>query len=246
MSQGSIAVKFKNILRSAVRSMGYDIVRHVEQPQRPFDVLSLVVSQRVASKGPLRFVQIGANDGMMDDPMRDLIINHGLTGLLVEPLPDLFGRLRVNYGSQAGLTFEQCAVGASEGEATIYRVRADADVPVWLHGVASFNPHHIDRFNLGKRARDLVEPVTVRITTLPALVKQHHIENFDLLQVDTEGMDCRIVSWALDAKLRPAIIHYEHCHASPEERAQCKARLAEAGYRFIDAGTNTLALREDV
>jgi len=246
MGWGDIAVRFKNVLRSAARNVGYDIVRYVEQPQRPFDVLSLVVSQRVASNGPLRFVQIGANDGMMDDPMRDLILKYGLTGLLVEPLPDLFDRLRVNYDSQPGLTFEQCAVGASEGEATIYRVRADADVPDWLHGVASFNPHHINRFGLGKRAQEILEQVTVRISTLPALVKKHDMEGFDLLQIDTEGMDCRIVSWALGANLRPAIIHYEHCHASPEERAQCKTRLVEAGYRFIDAGTNTLALRENV
>lgn len=245
MGWRDIASRLRDGVRSAARNAGYDVIRYVEQPQRPFDVLGLVMSQRVAAKGPLRFVQIGANDGMMDDPMRNLILQHGLTGLLVEPLPDLFARRRANYGSQAGLSFEQCAIGDAEGEATIYRVRADADVPDWLHGVASFNPRHIDRFNLGKRATDIVEPVTVRITTLPTLVKTHGMENFDLLQIYTEGMDCRIVSWAIEANLRPAIIHYEHCHASPEERAECKTLLAGAGYRFIDAGTNTLAMRDD-
>jgi FkbM family methyltransferase len=246
MGWHDITRSLKSNVRSMTRRLGYDIIRYVEQPQRPFDLLRLIVSHRVATSGPFRFVQIGANDGMMDDPMRHLILEFGLTGLLVEPLPDLCSRLRANYGATPGLAFEQCAIGDTDGEATIYRVRADEDVPDWLHGIASFNRHHIDRFGLGKRAQQSVEPVTVRITTLPTLLEKHDMRNFDLLQVDTEGMDCRIVLWALDAGLRPAIIHYEYCHASPEERARCKTRLAQAGYRFIDAGTNTIALQEDV
>lgn len=239
-----IAARAKELVRVSARKVGYDIVQHIEQPQHPFDLLGLAVAQRVQSKGRLRFVQIGANDGMMDDPLRELVLRYGLTGVLVEPLPDLFERLRRNYASQAGLVFEQAAIGESIGEATIYRVRAGADVPAWLHGIASFNPDHITRFEIGKHAKDVVEPVNVPVITLPALLAKHEIEDFDLLQIDTEGMDCRIVEWALAANLRPSIIHYEFCHAPPRERARCKTLLINAGYRFVDAGTNTLALRD--
>lgn len=40
------------------------------------------------------FLQIGANDGRRADPLRKLVMRHKLTGLAVEPLPDIFMELK--------------------------------------------------------------------------------------------------------------------------------------------------------
>src|SRR5262245_49306956 len=41
------------------------------------------------------FVQIGANDGQ--DAIHELVVRHKLGGLAVEPLPDVFAKLRKTY-----------------------------------------------------------------------------------------------------------------------------------------------------
>jgi hypothetical protein len=56
----------------------------------------LLTSRRAAAGASTpTFVQIGANDGMGDDPVRRHVFEDGWVGVLVEPLPDVFERLQV-------------------------------------------------------------------------------------------------------------------------------------------------------
>lgn len=236
----------KSLLRGVLRRFGYDIVRHVPMPENPFEVLPLVVDARVAAGKPVRVLQIGANDGLRNDPVRPLVLRHRLPALFVEPLPDLFERLRANYADQPDVSFERCAVGERSGIGTLYRVRPDPDLPEWLQGIASFDRSHLSSAKFGfPGLESRVESVQVPVSTIPELLEKHGIAACDLLQIDTEGLDTRIVHWALDAGLRPAIIHYEFAHTPPDRRARCKSRLADLGYAFIDVGRDTLAVRPD-
>jgi hypothetical protein len=86
--------------------------------------------------------------------------------------------------------------------------------------------------------------VRVSMLTLHSLLRKHGIDRISLLQVDTEGSECRIVLAALREGLRPEIINYEYIHADPRQRLKCKRLLAECGYDFIDVGRDTLAVRQ--
>jgi hypothetical protein len=79
--------------------------------------------------------------------------------------------------------------------------------------------------------------------TLSSLLRKHGISDVGLLQIDTEGFDCRIVQSAIRSGLRPAIINYEHNHVRSTEQAACKRLLMEHGYDFVDVGIDTLAVR---
>jgi FkbM family methyltransferase len=235
----------KSWLRWAIRKAGYDLVRHVEVPDRPIDVLKLAVDGRIAAGQPVRFIQVGANDGARNDPIRELVVRHKLPGLFVEPLPDLFARLQANYAGHNGLMFERCAIGESDGEATLYRVQPAPELPEWLQQLASFSKEHLSsrRFGYANLERHVV-PVRVPVLTLGSLLKKHGLNGCDLLQVDTEGFDCRIVQAALRSGIQPAIINYEYIHTAPPDRAGCKRLLAECGYAFLDVGSNTIAIRQ--
>lgn len=235
----------KSMLRWASRKVGYDIVRYTEIPDNPFDVLQLAVDNRIATGRAVRFIQIGANDGVRNDPIRKLVVQHQLPGLFVEPLPDLFARLQANYAGHPGVLFEQCAVGDQDGEATLYRVRPDSGLPDWLQGIGSFNKQHLSSrtFAVDDLERNVI-PVSVPVLTITSLLTKHNLDGCDLLQVDTEGHDCRIVQAAIQAGLRPAIINYEFIHTHPSERARCKRLLMEHGYAFLDVGRDTLAIRQ--
>jgi FkbM family methyltransferase len=233
----------KSLIKKLARLLGYDIVRHAEAPERPIDVLSLVVETRLPNRPHFNFVQIGANDGISGDPIRHIVRRHRLPGVFVEPLPDLFEQLRGNYADLDSVHYERCAIGEQDGESTLYRVRPDPALPAWLQGLASFNRDHITSARFGVTGVEkYVEDVRVPVLTLPSLLRKHGIGELGLLQVDVEGYDCRLVQAALKAGVRPAIINYEHIHAQPTEQAACKHALAEAGYRFVDVGRDTLAV----
>lgn len=48
-------------------------------------------------RGKVNFIQIGANDGLRNDPVREFIIRDRWQGILVEPLPAVFAMLQHNY-----------------------------------------------------------------------------------------------------------------------------------------------------
>ena len=234
----------KELLKGIFRTVGYDIVQNVDMPINPFDVLRYVIADQLVKDSNFYFVQIGANDGVTSDPLREHILRHKIAGLLVEPLPDLFERLRSNYAGCPRLAFERCAIARQDGEAQLYRVRSDAPLPEWGQGLASFQRSHLSGKMFGiKDLEDYVEEVTVPCLTVNSLLERYHVQNLTLLQIDVEGFDCEIVRMAIESGLRPPIINYEFIHASPSDRVECKHMLAAAGYRFIDVGRDTLALR---
>jgi hypothetical protein len=59
--------------------------------------LDMVLSHYRVSHPLIRYVQVGAFDGVSDYPTYPLIEKHGLQGILVEPQRDAFERLRANY-----------------------------------------------------------------------------------------------------------------------------------------------------
>ena len=129
----------KSIVKSFLQKTGYDLVRFSPELNRPFPVLPMLVSEKLKRGEPFYFVQVGANDGVLDDPLRELIYQHHFPGLLIEPLPDLFERLKTNYAGEHQLVYENVAILDREGPVEIHRIRSDADVPGHWHGIASFH-----------------------------------------------------------------------------------------------------------
>jgi FkbM family methyltransferase len=228
-------------IRSRLRARGYDVVRWTPEFNRPFAVLPLLVREHLAAGRPFFFVQVGANDGVLDDPIRELVIRHALPGLLIEPLPDLFEKLQANYLGQPQLRFENAAVLPADGEVTIHRVRADAPVHAHWHGIASFS-----RSNLLAQGvpAEYIDAQQVRGAPLGDLLARHGVKDVTLLQVDTEGFDAEVIRSAFDAGLRPQLINYEHCWLTPDVRHATKLKLDREGYAFIEAGKDTLAVKE--
>ena len=229
-------------VKRALRRAGFDLVRYTPPLDRPFEVLPLVVRERLALDPEFFFVQIGANDGVHADPLRDLIVRHDLAGILVEPVPEAFAALVANYRACHRLRFEKVAIGAREGTVPLYRVRPGTEGPPFWFAIASFDRTVLTRHEIPDM---YIEALPVPTITLPALLARHDVTRLDLLQIDAEGHDGVIVREALTAGLRPRIINYESIHMPPAERYAVKQLLAEQGYRFIDVERDTLALRAE-
>lgn len=122
-------MSFKTFIKSIFRRSGFDIVRFVPELNRPFAILPLLIKEQIATGEPFFFVQVGANDGVWDDPLHDLVLEFHLSGLLIEPLPDIFDKLKHNYRDQPQLLFENVAILSRDGDVPIHRVRNDVDLP---------------------------------------------------------------------------------------------------------------------
>lgn len=173
----------------------------------------------------MSFIQIGANDGLRNDPIRRHVLALGWNGVLVEPIPDAFNQLVDNYSSAKGLAFENVAICPKDGQTAFY-----------LH------PRHSDCSGLSIVTRiqrkSRMQCVTVNGMTFETLVNRHNITHCDLLQIDAEGYDYEIIKMVDFQRLAPGVIRYEHAHI---DRLACREYLAARGYLFLTEGKDTIA-----
>lgn len=194
---------------------------------------------------PLTVVQIGANDGVHADPIRDAILTRGWVGALVEPQPDLFRRLRANYEGVPGLRFVQAAVGPADGVATMYTFEPRDGDPDWSGALGSFRrevvlSHAGSIPDLEERLEELAVPVM----TWASLLRELGTPAVDLLHTDTEGYDLEILRQVdLTGERAPRYLLYEVKHLDKGELAAFRRTLSGNGYRVVPAGIDDFAYR---
>jgi len=234
----------KWLFKRVLQHFGFDLIRTRSVANRPLDLLELAVTARLVAPSPFFFVQIGANDGVRSDPLRGLVLQHQLSGLLIEPLPDYFEALRRNYEGQPGLIFEQMAVGVSDGTLELTRFKPDAPIHDEMHGLASSDTGRMAEFARARGLSAHLETVTVPCARLSTLLKKHSIGDVDLLQIDVEGHEYAILRNVFEEGIFPGIIHYEFLHLSRADRIAAEKLLHNHGYAYGYATIDVLAIRE--
>ncbi len=180
--------------------------------------------ERLANEkqGPVSFVQIGANDGRSGDPLHKLVRKHGLRGLLVEPQPEPYARLKANYAEVEGLRFENAAVGPKDAPIDMVTTSDRSTI-------GSILP---DRNILKLRGDDELKTIRVDGLTFDSLMKKHDIGQFDLLQIDTEGYDYRVLQQVDLREHDVVVVNLEfYCLPVSERLAACD-QLDEAGFAW--------------
>jgi FkbM family methyltransferase len=234
------------LIKRILHRYGYDLNRFCAQNGRPIDVVRLAVEWRLQKEPELLVVQIGANDGRMDDPVFDVIGKHRLPALLVEPLPDAFRQLQAHYASQPQVAFENCAISDQNGEREFYRVRDGVYANPRVRGMAGFYRENLLRAKgILPGLQQHIEVLKVPTMTMEGLLAKHGVRQIGLLQLDTEGYDHEVIKLTLQTGMVPSLIHYEHVHLSARQQLDCRDYLSGFDYRFATNGHNTLALRGD-
>lgn len=199
-----------------------------------------------ASYPRVRFVEVGANDGVQFDPLRPYIRDRDWSGVLVEPIPHVFERLSRTYGDHPRVDLANVAIGSEDGWRPMYFVAPDGDVsdlPAWHDAIASFDRAHVLEHIQGhERPDSLVRSVDVECMRLETLCRKHDLVDLDLLLIDAEGADGDIVESIDFDVLSPRLIVYEHHHLDEDQRDRCARGLREHGYSLIVDGLDTWAL----
>jgi FkbM family methyltransferase len=194
------------------------------------------------------FVEIGSNDGEQHDHLRPFIVSRPWRGIMVEPVPYVFDRLRKNYEAYGRIALENVAVGDADGQMPFYHLVEPApedlpSLPDWYDGVGSFSRDavagHVTHIP------DVEERIVrrdVQVVTFDTLCRRSNIARVDLLLIDTEGHDWEILRSIDFKRWRPRLVIYEHYHLSPDARHAAREHLRLMGYETMEEGFDTFCL----
>ena len=205
------------------------------------------ILKAIGNKTEVFFVQVGSNDGVQGDPIHDLVIaRNNWRGIFIEPINFLFCRLRKNYGDDERFVFENVAIGTRSETKKFYymseKAKTELDLPYWHDQLGSFNKDHVIRM-LGDQMRPYIEEADVECQPLQIILDRNRVDAIDLLHIDTEGFDYQVLAQVDFKRYKPSVILFEHHLLSDDEFFKARKLLRNAGYRLVQYGNDTLALR---
>ena len=227
---------FNNILFWVLKSKGFLDIK-----------LDKIIKNYCKTNKDFFFLQIGANDGIKADPLYLYHKKYSWKGLLVEPVPYLFKKLTKNYNGDRGVAFENVAIAEKNGIKYFYRLKQSKDnyLPLWYDEIGSFIKSNVLKYrNKIKDIEKYLIKEKVKCLTFSSLLKKHHVTKIDLLHIDTEGYDYKILKQINFAKLKPAMILYEDRHLTSLEKESAREILLRNGYRLIKLPGDCLAYKK--
>ena len=167
------------------------------------------------------YFQVGSHVGKSDnDPIFNKI-TEGLNVILIEPIPDLFNKLVVNYNHKVGknnIEFLNIAVSTYDGTLDLYSYVPPRSLYIcektanhylnWADQLASVNKNHLVEHGF----KNHTTKNTVPCKTLNSIIRERNIVSIENLYTDTEGHDYDILM-SLDLTLvKPTNITFENMH----------------------------------
>lgn len=133
------------------------------------------------------FLDLGANDGITFSNTRALALK-GFKGVLVEPSPKAYERLKTLYNGNKGIYTYPFAITDKNGNKALEESGAlcsAADVGL----VSTFHQHEKARFNRTVK----YEPVEVKTFKWKTFLNRLRIKEFDMISLDVEGDELNIL-----------------------------------------------------
>lgn len=229
----------------------YDFCKRLDPRRDPASDFFRGYSRRHA--GAVTFVQVGANDGLSNDPIRQYVVRHGWRGLFVEPLPGAFEVLKRNYAhvDPRRLTFVNAAISEADAPSIPFWTLTDeflASVPASARlsylQKSSFSREHLLRtVSLPDPPEAFIRAIDVPCMTLNELLRRHwHGPAIQLLVIDAEGHEWAILS-ALDfSQWSPQTIFFES-HNLGVHKSAVFDLLARQRYAVTELGRDSVAER---
>jgi FkbM family methyltransferase len=213
----------------------------------PEDPLKVRLRKLLARKRGVFFIQVGSNDGVQGDPIHELIKKHrDWRGILIEPVPFVFQRLRKNYGESNRISFENVAIGTRRESRPFFYVAEQAkelfsgELPFWYDQLGSFERQHILK-HLNGALEPYIISEPVQCVPLEDVLKRNQVERIDLVHIDTEGFDYEVLRQIDFRRFRPAVVLFEHQHLTASDATEAERLLAQHGYSLAKYAGDTLA-----
>lgn len=249
---------FRNMIKKVL--IGSGLGKYVLAP----DFHRALINIYNKKKGGFFFLQVGANDGVSNDPIHQFVREYRPAGVLLEPQPDAFERLQSTYPKKdfPSLKLINTALATETNNIVMYRIARNFEETYKKQykqtanasGITSMNQEHVRQFLLKVmpdffRVNDVescIEEIRVPAISFDELRERENIKYINFIQVDTEGFDANIVNIILSSQLKymPALIRFESKNISSEEKNSLFQRLRELGYSLHHTKGDTIAFRK--
>lgn len=133
------------------------------------------------------FLDIGANDGITLSNTR-MLAERGWGGVLVEPSPKAYARLKEVYKDHEGIYTYPFAIGNHNGTA-ILNESASLINPQDVALVSTLKEEEMDRF----KSVTQYTPVEVKVFRWKTFLNRIKYKTFDFISIDAEGLDLDIL-----------------------------------------------------
>lgn len=236
---------------SSVYRLLQKVYRRIPHPSpavvdvRPFD---LVIREFGCLAPSASFVQIGSNDGVQLDPLREQILARQWSGVMVEPVPYVFRRLEQNYGNYERVRLVNAAIAEQDGVRSFYYLPESDDPGLWewYHALGSFREDVVRKHvNLIPDIDQRIERTEVRALSFDSLCEGAGLRHVDLIQIDTEGYDWEVIKGIDLDRYQPVLLMFEHLHLDERDKADCYRHLRDCGYELYEDGMDALCLRSE-
>lgn len=216
---------------------------------KPKPITSVAPFLKNANNTDFNFIQIGANDGLNGDLLREYIINFKWHGILVEPVPYVYKRLIENYKEFSNLSFENVAIGTEDGYCNFYSIMENisnegpGDKNYKLDQLGSFNKETLLKHSyMHPNFETMVKEISVPTLTIDSLFRKYNLKKLNLLQIDTEGYDFEILNSISFKFIIPEMIIFEHIHMQRSEYKYILTKMRRFGYRFYTYQFDTIGI----
>jgi len=150
--------------------------------------------------------------------------------IAIDPDPSPLGCLTHNVAGLPNVRTEQVALGAQDGEATLYVSSARSDS------------------SLVEPTQRWTHKITVPMLTLKSLMARHSLTSVDFLKVEAEGLEPEILHGAREVlhAIRKVAVDVSPERAGQSTRPECEAILREAGFETFSRDWMLFAIRQSV
>ena len=185
------------------------------------------------------FVQVGAHDGIMHDPLHQFLSKNEWSGVLVEPQKDMLKQFQERYKHRSNLLFYSLAAHPKKSTVELITVKKPTN-----YSQTGWATLITDRLSNNKNENEL-EIINVEAMHLMKIIEDSGFEIIDLLQIDTEGFDYEILQMFNFELYKPLLVHYEYVHLSKIDYENSIELLRKNGYKTIKKNSDIIALKKN-
>lgn len=194
----------------------------------------------------LDVVQVGAHVGTGDRVHAGVTSGRLRSGILLEPIPNLFELLRANYGGVDGdFSLINAGLHPTLDEAEMDYIRDGRGLPDWSSAIGTMVPRvrreHATMIEEACGITPIFERITVPCTSFERLFDAHSVDSLGELHIDAEGMDaCILQSFPFD-RMTPSLVVFEIRHLNAAERENSINLLLDLNYGLHVEGLDYVA-----
>lgn len=180
-------------------------------------------------------IQVGANDGVSNDPLYESILRYKRQSFLVEPIDYLAEKLCLLHKENAFVKICQFAIHPNSNSVDFFHLPRDADKKMgalwkpWFDQIGSFSKQHLVKHS--PIIESFIEKTSISCKTLNHLIIDNKVESISILHIDAEGFDLEVL-YSIDLeRVKPHMLMLEHKHLKLKPLLSLVSKMKTLGYK---------------